>query len=81
MQTDDALNGAAGGCAAGFVAGLRGELPLLHKGDWIVVLVEGEKLTIAPARSIPLACGACAGMATLIGTFNAAGNVSHCGAA
>lgn len=26
MQTDDALNGAAGGCAAGFVAGLRGEL-------------------------------------------------------
>lgn len=25
-QTDDALNGAAGGCAAGFIAGIRGEL-------------------------------------------------------
>jgi hypothetical protein len=23
-QTDDALNGAAGGCAAGFLAGIRG---------------------------------------------------------
>lgn len=26
-QTDDALNGAAGGCAAGFLAGLRGSYP------------------------------------------------------
>ncbi|TXT07248.1 hypothetical protein VHUM_03418 [Vanrija humicola] len=50
-ETDDALNGAAGGCAAGFIAGVR-------------------------ARSLPIAVGACAGMATLIGTFEAAGNVS-----
>ncbi|KAL1411699.1 hypothetical protein Q8F55_002665 [Vanrija albida] len=48
-ETDDALNGAAGGCAAGFVAGVR-------------------------ARSLPIAFGACAGMATLIGTFEAAGS-------
>ncbi|WWC86895.1 uncharacterized protein L201_001774 [Kwoniella dendrophila CBS 6074] len=48
-ETDDALNGAAGGCAAGFLAGVR-------------------------AKSLPMAFGACAGMGTLIGTFNAAGN-------
>ncbi|WVR04634.1 hypothetical protein IAU60_001645 [Kwoniella sp. DSM 27419] len=48
-ETDDALNGAAGGCAAGFLAGVR-------------------------ARSLPIAAGACLGMGTLIGTFNAAGN-------
>ncbi|OCF32601.1 hypothetical protein I317_00370 [Kwoniella heveanensis CBS 569] len=48
-ETDDALNGAAGGCAAGFLAGVR-------------------------AKSLPMAVGACAGMGTLIGTFNAAGN-------
>ncbi|GMK53886.1 hypothetical protein CspeluHIS016_0104720 [Cutaneotrichosporon spelunceum] len=48
-QVDSPLNGAAGGCASGFVAGLsRG--------------------------SLPVAFGACAGMATLIGTFQAAGN-------
>ena len=51
-QTDDALNAAAGGCAAGFIAGVR-------------------------ARSLPLAFGACAAMGTAIGTFSAAGNVSH----
>ena len=28
-ETDDALNGAAGGCAAGFLAGLRGAYSLL----------------------------------------------------
>ncbi|BEJ14920.1 hypothetical protein CspHIS471_0406870 [Cutaneotrichosporon sp. HIS471] len=48
-QTDDPLNGAAGGCAAGFVAGLK-------------------------RGSLPVAFGACAGMATLIGTFQEAGN-------
>ncbi|KGB75200.1 hypothetical protein I307_04250 [Cryptococcus deuterogattii 99/473] len=48
-ETDGPLNSAAGGCAAGFVAGVQ------H-------------------RSIPVAVGACAGMAALLGTFNAAGN-------
>ncbi|KAL7419993.1 hypothetical protein Q5752_004956 [Cryptotrichosporon argae] len=48
-ETDDALNGAAGGCAAGFVAGLR-------------------------AKSLPMAVGSCAAMATLIGTFEATGS-------
>lgn len=51
IQTDDWANGAAGGCAAGFTAGVK-------------------------ARSLPMAIGACAGMATLIGTFEAAGSVS-----
>ncbi|ODN82215.1 hypothetical protein L202_02503 [Cryptococcus amylolentus CBS 6039] len=47
-ETDDALNAAAGGCAAGFIAGVQ------HK-------------------SLPVAVGACAGMAALLGTFSAAG--------
>ncbi|UOH84085.1 hypothetical protein LQV05_000879 [Cryptococcus neoformans] len=50
-ETDGPLNSAAGGCAAGFVAGVQ------HK-------------------SLPVAVGACAGMAALLGTFNAAGNDS-----
>ncbi|CAO1624418.1 unnamed protein product [Sympodiomycopsis kandeliae] len=45
---EDALNGAAGGCAAGLVIG-------------------------ASVRSIPTMVGSCAGLATLIGTFDAAG--------
>ncbi|UZJ55907.1 hypothetical protein CBS101457_005227 [Exobasidium rhododendri] len=47
-RKNDALNGAAGGCAAGLVAG-------------------------AGARSIPMMVGSCAALATLIGTFDAAG--------
>ncbi|WVN89456.1 uncharacterized protein L203_104679 [Cryptococcus depauperatus CBS 7841] len=48
-ERDDALNSAAGGCAAGFVAGVQ-------------------------RKSLPVAIGACAGMAALLGTFNAAGD-------
>ncbi|KDN39842.1 hypothetical protein K437DRAFT_239250 [Tilletiaria anomala UBC 951] len=47
-QKNDPYNGAAGGCAAGLVAG-------------------------AQARSLPMMFGACAGMAALVGTFDAAG--------
>lgn len=61
-ETDDALNKAAGGCASGFAAGLAG-----------MSYVE-EDLTAA--RNLPMAFGACAGMGILMGTFEAAGNVS-----
>lgn len=44
----DAVNGAAGGCAAGLVLG-------------------------AVSRSVPMMAGGCAGLAALIGTFDAAG--------
>ncbi|PWN53800.1 hypothetical protein IE53DRAFT_309610 [Violaceomyces palustris] len=47
-QKNDAFNGAAGGCAAGLVAG-------------------------AAARSIPMMAGSCIALASLVGTFDAAG--------
>ena len=64
IQTDDAMNGVAGGCAAGFIAGVRGMF------RWC--FLASSTLTIS-ARSIPIAFASCAAMGTLIGTFDAAG--------
>jgi hypothetical protein len=59
------MNGAAGGCAAGFIAGVRGKANRANRGCVFNL----------SAKSLPMAVGACAAMGTMIGTFSYAGNV------
>jgi hypothetical protein len=65
-QTDDPLNGAAGGCAAGLLAGVRGA-----QCDYITRRHVNVFWTIA--RSIPMALASCAVLGAMVGTFDASG--------
>ena len=64
-EKQDALNGVAGGCAAGFLAGLRGAQPP-HP---LVIFV----LILSAARSLPIAVASCAVIGAAVGTFDTAG--------
>lgn len=60
----DALNGVAGGCAAGFLAGIRGARYVTF---WHHVLIRSA------ARSLPIAVASCAVIGAAVGTFDTAG--------
>ncbi|KAL7285376.1 hypothetical protein ACG7TL_000471 [Trametes sanguinea] len=62
-QVDDPLNGAAGACAAGFLAGIRGTFIPIVSAVWVLM----QERT---ARSLPLAVGACAVLGTAVGTLD-----------
>lgn len=64
-EKQDALNGVAGGCAAGFLAGLRGAQPP-HFPVHIVLI-------FSTARSLPIAVASCAVIGAAVGTFDTAG--------
>lgn len=61
---NDAYNGAAGGCAAGFLAGIRGMLLNL-----MPVII----MTLLLARSLPMAIGGCAFLGATIGALDGSG--------
>jgi hypothetical protein len=64
-ERQDALNGVAGGCAAGFLAGIRGlRYPYL---------LAPFLLIFSPARSLPIAVASCAVIGAAVGTFDTAG--------
>ena len=64
-QKDDAWNGAAGGCAAGFLAGIRGMRQSLK-------FVTHAKLH-AIAHSLPVAVASCAVIGGAMGVYDTAG--------
>ena len=67
-RTDDAINGAAGGCAAGFLAGLRGEhFNIDHDSLPQILLL---------ARSLPMAVGSCAVLGAAMGVFDYSGQLA-----
>ncbi len=61
----DALNGVAGGCAAGFLAGIR--------GVYCPVFQCQPQLVRTVARSLPIAVASCAVIGAAVGTFDYAG--------
>lgn len=68
-QKDDELNGVAGGCAAGFLAGLRG-MYILHNSP----SPSDDGNCYLSARSLPLAISSCAVIGAAIGTLEYAGD-------
>ena len=64
-EKQDALNGVAGGCAAGFLAGLRGTQPPHPLVRFVLIF--------SAARSLPIAVASCAVIGTAVGTFDTAG--------
>jgi hypothetical protein len=65
-QKDDAVNGAVGGCAAGFLAGLR--------GSFVCLLNAVVTSTLSPiARSLPVAVASCAIIGGAMGIFDYSG--------
>jgi len=74
-KTDDALNSASGGCAAGLFAGARGSS---HSGlqvicpRWLKCTLDAMS---SIAGSFPVGVASCIAIATLLGTFDAAGKV------
>jgi hypothetical protein len=68
-QKDDAINGVTGGCAAGFLAGIRG---------WFVSLLCSSLCynIVSLARSLPLALSSCVLVGAAVGTFDYAGSLS-----
>jgi hypothetical protein len=68
-ETDDAWNGAAGGCAAGFLAGIRGYLNIDRAFAWPIDF-------ICAARSLPVAIASCAIVGGAVGAFDYAGHLS-----
>lgn len=67
-ETDDALNGLAGGCAAGFLAGIRSMFPRA-----LDRVMSHTHLLIA--RSLPIAVGSCAVVGGAMATFDYAGQI------
>ena len=68
-ETDDVLNGVAGGCAAGFLAGIRGSLVDLQNKFLI-------NYCYSTARSLPVAVASCAIIGGAMGVFDYAGQLS-----
>lgn len=69
-QKTDPINGAAGGCAAGFLAGVRGSC----QNACIRQVIELADFCIG--RSIPMALGGCVVLGAAMGTFDLAGQLS-----
>lgn len=67
-EKDDALNGVAGGCAAGFLAGIRGTFRLT-----LEALQAHSSLRQLSARSLPMAVASCAVLGAAVGTFDYGG--------
>ena len=67
-EKDDALNGVAGGCAAGFLAGIRGASTAIWLG-----ITQFLSLPYSLARSIPMAVASCAVLGAAVGTFDYGG--------
>ncbi len=65
-EKQDALNGVAGGCAAGFLAGIRGACchAAFRRLSQVIRTV---------ARSLPIAVASCAVIGAAVGTFDYAG--------
>lgn len=68
-QTNDPLNGVAGGCAAGFLAGIRGALQCL-----IFLMPIFTDLQLA--RSLPMAVAGCAALGAAVGGFDYSGQLA-----
>lgn len=68
-QKNDPLNGVAGGCAAGFLAGIRGALIVLYP---FVILVF---TFVILARSLPMAAAGCAAVGAAVGGFDYSGQL------
>lgn len=68
-ETDDALNGLAGGCAAGFLAGIRSTYVSL------CTPVSISHAFFVIARSLPIAVGSCAVVGGAMATFDYAGQI------
>jgi hypothetical protein len=64
-EKQDALNGVAGGCAAGFLAGIRGVHHHVFKYRFVLIF--------SVARSLPIAVASCAVIGAAVGTFDTAG--------
>jgi hypothetical protein len=64
-EKNDALNGVAGGCAAGFLAGIR--------GTFLDISPHGSFPTRTIAKSLPTAIASCAVLGAVIGTFDYGG--------
>lgn len=69
-ETKDPINAAAGGCAAGFLAGLRGVFSY-----YIIGLAHWLNLRLL-ARSLPIAVGSCAFLGAALGTYESAGRLA-----
>ena len=65
-KKDDYLNGVAGGCAAGFLAGIRGTSLCQCSRKHI-----SERAPLA--RSLPMALASCAFLGTAVGTYDYGG--------
>lgn len=67
-RKNDALNGAAGGCAAGFLAGIRCRFIVCYK-------FMGTQ-SLATARSLPMAAGGCILLGAAVGAFDYSGQLA-----
>ena len=72
-EKDDPLNGVAGGCAAGFLAGLRGTFDhLVHH----TVIQRINIKFVWTVRSIPVAFASCAFLGTAVGVYDRTGRIA-----
>ena len=67
----DPLNGVAGGCAAGFLAGVRGA-QISHSSNLHVYL----RRLFHAARSLPMAVAGCAAVGAAMGAFDYSGELA-----
>lgn len=72
-QTDDALNGAAGACAAGFLAGVRSAFRSISSLIPPHPRINISDAYIFTAGSIAMGLSSCAVLAAVVGTFEYAG--------
>lgn len=70
-EKTDPLNGVAGGCAAGFLAGVRG----VHKSLSFIVSSNLRQLYYS-ARSLPMAVAGCAAVGAAMGAFDYSGELA-----
>lgn len=68
-ETNDPLNGAAGGCAAGFLAGIRGTS---NVGNACAII----HASLGLARSLPMAVAGCAAVGAAVGGFDYSGQLA-----
>jgi hypothetical protein len=68
-QKDDALNGAAGGCAAGFLAGIKSAL-------LVTGMINTSNESCFIERSLPLAVGSCVILGAVVGGYDYAGQLT-----
>lgn len=71
-QKNDPLNGVAGGCAAGFLAGIRGALQCYRTGHGTL----SHSSCVNLARSLPMAVAGCAAVGAAVGGFDYSGQLA-----